>query len=154
MCDLATFCFLPHPADLCQIYWCSTQGTQDCQSLAEPFRYPASPPPQGGRWLRGGRVQGEEQERGIPVCDRKARVVVSKLLSPHQEPCLPFAPVMERSFPYLTRSSPTCERRYVALVEGLPAQEAPSVEGNTVFIEHGIQPSQMAVTKGMKEQAF
>ena len=28
------------PADLCQIYWCPTQGAQDHQPLAESFRYP------------------------------------------------------------------------------------------------------------------
>lgn len=30
------------PVDLCQIYWCPTQGAQDHQPLAKPFRYTMS----------------------------------------------------------------------------------------------------------------
>lgn len=54
--SLASLPSASFPADLCQIYWCPTQGAQDHQPLAEPFRYPVS---LGGE---EGSVQGEEQE--------------------------------------------------------------------------------------------
>nr|XP_033713545.1 metaxin-1 isoform X2 [Tursiops truncatus] len=36
--SLASLPSASFPADLCQIYWCPTQGAQDHQPLAEPFR--------------------------------------------------------------------------------------------------------------------
>lgn len=58
--SLASLPSASFPADLCQIYWCPTQGAQDHQPLAEPFRYPVSLG--GGGGGEEGNVQGEEQE--------------------------------------------------------------------------------------------